>query len=341
MMLMGRFSDWALCTLLALSCFFAAKPAAAIDSPEAFLQCSVDYLRQNGVEPFLEAYYNLFSITDEFNATENNQALIHCLGEEMRTVAAGGTYRKERFKSMRSNLEAFNAKLAAFLQSADNGLGLTTEQRDFLAWHFASDKEYKTNYFDAKDNVHVVGWDMSETVTGQPAYTLITYGLLRCVVLFAVSSDGSAYFSHNSGILPTKTFQEIKEFVKSHPHPRLFALGVNPAGMAGLLRNDMQLDAPIFLANKESANGTIWSVKLTRTPTSFTVSVNERDLPMVGPHLSRFLDSLGTKPYNYGRTADIYPGTDYVPVAFISLADLYKDRTAAVAFPEGYLTPNP
>ena len=234
-----------------------------------------------------------------------------------------------------------SAKLSSFFQEKDKTLGLSQEQRDFLSWHFTSDKEYKTNFFDAASNVHVVGWDKSETVTGQQTYTLITYGLLRCIALIAVSSDGSAYFSHNSGILPTLTFKEIEAFVKTHPDPIIFSLGVNPAAMAGLLRNDMRLDIPIYLASKDSADGTIWSVKLNRTPQNFSLSVNSRDLPIVGPHMSRFLESLQNKPYNYGRTTDIFPGADYAPVSFIPLEALYKGHEGAKVFPEGYLSPVP
>jgi hypothetical protein len=179
-------------------------------------------------------------------------------------------------------------------------------------------------------------WSAGTARTRFPAYTLITYGLLRCIALLAVSSDGSAYFSHNSGILPTQTFKEIGAFVKSHPDPRIYALGVNPTGMAGLLRNDMQLDAPILLASKDSAAGTIWSVKLTRAAGGLALAVNNRELPMVGPRLLRFLDTLGTKPYNYGRTADIFPDGDYRPVTFVSLENLYKDHAPEAAFPKGY-----
>jgi hypothetical protein len=315
----------------------ACGQAGAVENPDAFLQCCADFMKRHGHDTYLEAYYNLFSITDEFRVTGDNIALIRCLGPEMARVEPGKTYRKEHFPAMRANLESFNAKLSAFFQIPDNAPGLSQEQRDFLSWHFASDKEYKTNFLDSRKNVHVVGWDMSDTVIGEGEYTLITYGLLRCIALIAVSSDGSAYFSHNSGILPTQTFKEIEAFVKSHPNPVIFSMGVNPAAMAGLLRNDMQLDIPIYLASKDSANGSIWSVRLTRTPESFSLSVNSRDLPMVGPHMSRFLESLKTKPYNYGRTADIFPGTDYAPVPFVSLEDLYKGHAPADVFPQGYL----
>lgn len=318
--------------------FYSLDVAMSVENPDVFLQCSDRYIKRHGPAAYLESYYNLFSITDEFRVGEDDVALIHCLESEMAKVEPGTAYRKEHFPGLRTNLDALNAKLSTLFQDQDKTPGLSLEQRDFLAWHFSSDKEYKTNYLDAKNNVHVVGWDMSDTVTGQQSYTMITYGLLRCIALIAVSSDGSAYFSHNSGILPTQTFKEIEAFVKSHPNPVIFSMGVNPAAMAGLLRNDMQLDIPIYLASKDSANGTIWSVKLTRTPQSFSLAVNNRELPMVGPHMSRFLESLQTKPYNYGRTADIFPGTDYAPVPFVSLEDLYKGHAPANVFPKDYLT---
>lgn len=313
--------------------------AGAVEDPDAFARCLAAFQRQHGPEAFLEAYYNLFSITDTFEVTPENERLVRCAGVEMARVEPGQTYRKEHFPGLRANLDAVNAGLSALFQDPDKVPGLSREQRDFLSWHFASDKEYKTNFLDKRDNVHVVGWDRSDTVTGEREYTLITYGLLRCIALIAVSSDGSAYFSHNSGILPTQTFKEIEAFVKSHPNPVIFSMGVNPAAMAGLLRNDMQLDVPIYLASKDSANGTIWSVRLTRTPDAFALAVNSRDLPMTGPHMSRFLESLQTKPYNYGRAADIFPGTDYVAVPFVALEDLYKGHAPADVWPKGYLAP--
>lgn len=314
--------------------------AQAIDDPGKLLDCTAAYIRWNGVRNFLDEYYNFFGNANELRITKYNKALLRCLYSKVNLTKT--PFLKEYIPALKHNLEEYNVLLAKFFESPKNTPGLSVEQRNFLAWHFSSNREYKTNHLDPQNNVHVVGWDKSDTVMDKRPYTLITYGLLQCIALIATSSDGSAYFSHNSGVLPTEVFKEIDVFVKTHPNPMIFSVGVNPSGMAGLLKHHMHIAAPIYVHHKGTDETTVWSIKLAKADSNFEISVNEVPLVMEKEHLSSYMHSIETTPFFCGRSEQIFPGADFKSIDFIDFSTLYEESSDILnAFPPGYLQTAP